>query len=344
MIGNKYNYIFLDGSFLLKRNLWVATKDKKIEEMNPGEVVRITIQTINKLYRDWGCSADKVCCIWDEWNRNLDGGSHGYFRSWLIKDYVSYKGSRTWVTEASIKQMKQDPNTTQEDIEKAERELAVNKTQFEAKRVMKEEFKKIGIPSFSWPGYEYDDIATLASFMLHEKTEKPNLIVTKDSDLSYSLCPSCYQFFLPTRGSTPRLVSYDEMYDTIPQVLKDRGVSLYQYHAYCDSLGVTGHNDNLKTIKPRRDGTQAILHILDGNYEDVENVDAFNAQLRSFDLSIFPELDEVKNMIMNDFGTVGSIGNLDVFHKFCQDNKVEKISDDYYMGLVSRFDQKLFSK
>ena len=343
MIGNKYNYIFLDGSFLLKRNLWVATLNKKIEEFNPGEVVRITIQTINKLYRDWDCSADKVCFLFDEWNRNLDG-INGYFRTWLIKDYVKYKGTRTWVTRESIEQMKQDPTKTKEDIEKAERELAVNKVQFEAKKIMKEEFKKIGIPSFSWPGYEFDDIATLASFMLHGKTEKPNLIVTKDSDLSYSLCPSCFQFLLPTKGSTPKTISYDEMYDTVPDVLKERGLSLYQYHAYCDSLGITGHNDNLKTIKPRRDGTQAILHILDGNYEDVENIDAFNAQLRSFDLSIFPDLEEVKNMIMNDFSTVGSIGDLDVFHKFCNDFKVDKISDNYYMGLVNRFDQKLFSK
>lgn len=343
MIGNKYNYIFLDGSFLLKRNLWVATKDKKIEDMNPGEIIRITIQTINRLYRDWDCSADKICFIFDEWSRNLDG-VHGYVRSWLIKDYVKYKGSRTWVTESTIEQMKHDPTKTEEDIKKAERELAVNKTQFAAKKIMKEEFKKIGIPSFSWPGYEFDDIATLASFMLHGKTEKPNLIVTKDSDLSYSLCPSCYQFFLPTKGSNPKLVSYDEMYNTVPDVLKDRGLSLYEYHAYCDSLGITGHNDNLKTIKPRRDGTKAILNILDGNYEDVDNVDAFLAQLKSFDLSIFPNLEDVKNMIINDFSTAGSIGDLNVFHKFCTDNKVEKITDDYYLGLVSRFDQKLFSK
>ena len=47
---------------------------------------------------------------------------------------------------------------------------------------------------------------------------------------------------------------------------------------------------------------------------------------------------------MNDFNTVGSIGNLDVFHKFCNEFKVDKISDDYYMGLVNKFDQKLFSK
>ena len=201
MIGNKYNYILLDGSFLLTRNLWVATKDKKIEEMNPGEVIRITI---NRLYRDWDCGADKVCFIFDEWNRNLDG-INGYFRSWLIKDYVTYKGTRTWMNRETIEKMKLDPNTTQEELEKAERELAVNSIKFQAKKIMKEEFRKIGIPSFSWPGYEFDDIATLASFMLHGKTEKPNLIVTKDSDLSYSLCPSCYQFFLPTKGSNPKL-------------------------------------------------------------------------------------------------------------------------------------------
>ena len=134
------------------------------------------------------------------------------------------------------------------------------------------------------------------------------------------------------------------MYDTIPDVLKERGLSLYEYHAYCDSLGITGHNDNLKTIKPRGDGTQAILHILDGNFEDVNNVDAFNAQLKSFDLSIFPDLEQVKDMIMEGFSKDGKIGDLNTFHDFCKNFGVDKISDDYYMNLVSRFDQKLFSR
>ena len=342
MIGNKYNYAFIDGSFLLTRNLFVATKDKKPEEMNPGEVLRITIQTINKLYRDWGVGADKVILIFDEWDRNLVNA--GYIRSYMIKDYVQYKGSRKFVTEETIEQMRQDPNVTEEQLNKAIHELASSRIKFQAKKIMREEFKNIGLPYFSWPGYEFDDIATLASFNLTGKTPKPNLIVTKDSDLSWSLSPECDQFLLPTKGSTPTVITYDEMYYKVPEVLRNMGLGLYMYHAYCDSLGITGHNDNLKTIKSGHDGTKTIINIMNGDYSDVENPEAFKAQFRSFDLSIFPNVDQVNNMIFNDFGTQGHIGTVEEFKNFCNKYNIKGISDSYYTGLSDRFDTKLFSK
>lgn len=342
MIGNKYSYAFIDGSFLLTRNLYVATKDKKPEEMSPGEVIRITIQTINKLYRDYNVGADKVLMIFDEWSRDLAPNA-GYIRSYMIKDYVQYKGSRKFITEKTIEDMKADPNTKPEDLEKAIHELAANKIKFQTKKIMREELKNIGIPYFSWPGYEFDDIATLASFGLNGKTEKPNVIITKDSDLMYSLCPGCDQFLLPTKGSEPEIVTYNDMYYKIPEVLRNNGLGLYMYHAYCDSLGITGHNDNLKTIKPGHDGTQAILNIMSGNYSDVDNLDAFKAQFKSFDLSCFPQVDQVNNMIQTEFGTVGKIGTLDDFKDFCVRHGVKGISDSYYSGLSCRFDVKLFS-
>ena len=343
MIANKYNYAFIDGSFLLTRNLWVATKDKKPEEMNPGEVLRITIQTINKLYRDWGVGADKIILIFDEWSRNLSPEA-GYIRSYMIKDYVQYKGSRKFVTEQTIEDMKTDPNVTEEQLNKAIHELASNKIKFQAKKIMREEFKNIGLPYFSWPGYEFDDIATLASFGLNGKSDKPNLIVTKDSDLTWSLCPGCDQFLLPTKGSLPTIVTYDDMYYKIPEVLRNSGLGLYMYHAYCDSLGITGHNDNLKTIKSGKDGTQTILKIMNGDYSDVEKPDAFRAQMKSFDLSCFPDVDRVNDMIQNDFKTRGHIGTLDEFKIFCTKYDIKGISDTYYNGLSERFDTKLFSK
>lgn len=339
MIGNKYNYAFIDGSFLLTRNLWVATKDKKPEEMNPGEVIRITIQTINKLYRDWNVGADKVILIFDEWDKTISG----YVRSWMIKDYVQYKGSRKFITEQTIEDMKADPNTKPEELEKALHELASNKIKFQAKKIMKEEFKNIGLPYFSWPGYEFDDIATLASFGLNGLTDKPNVIITKDSDLSWSVCPGCDQFLLPTRGSEPQIITYSEMYYKIPEVLRNNGLGLYMYHAYCDSLGITGHNDNLKTIKSGHDGTQTILNIMRGDYSDVDKLEAFKAQMRSFDLSCFPQVDQVNKMIQTEFGTAGKIGTVDDFKDFCVRHGVSGISDSYYNGLSCRFDVKLFS-
>lgn len=328
----------VDLSFLLTRNLWIATKDKEIHEMNSGDVLRLTIQTLNKLARDWGITADKILLIADMWSKDYGG----YYRSYLIKDFIKYKGSRKYMTEQALEDLKSDPNSTEEDIRAAERELAVNKIKFEAKQIMKDEFKYLGLPYIAYPGYEFDDIATLASFHFYEPNAKPNVIVTKDSDLSYSLCPNCVQFKLPTRGSDPKVITYDEMYATIPESLKNRGVSLYQYFALINSLGFS-HNDTAKTIKDSTaDTEEVILRILSGDYSDVENVDAFKAQMNSFNLGIFPNLEDVKKIIANDFMTVGKLGSLQDFHEFCKKHSVTGISDKYYLDFIKRFDPKLF--
>ena len=335
---NKYEKAYIDGSFLITRNLWVVTKGKKIEDMNPGDVLKVSIQTINKLSKTWGIGADKVCLIFDEWDKSLGG----YIRSWLIKDHVAYKGSRKFVTEQDLEDMKKDPKVNEKEIKKAERELAIGKIKFEAKRLMKEEFKKIGIPYFSWPGYEFDDIVTLASINGYGKRTKPDVIVTKDSDLTWSLMPGVDFFRLPTNGSKPEVITYQDMIVKVPQELRDKGVSLYWYHAYCDSLGITGHNDNLKTIKRGRDGTKTILNILDGCYDDVKNVEAFLAQMKSFDLPSFPEVDKVNRMIEEDFNTAGHLGTVREFNEVCKCTGIEGIRDEYYSDFIGRLDQKLY--
>lgn len=337
---NKYGKAYIDGSFLITRNLWVATKGKDIKDMNPGDVLKITIQTISKLSKTWGVTADKVCLVFDEWDKDLGG----YFRTWMIKDYVAYKGSRKYMTEKILEDMKADPGVSPVEIQKAERDLAVSNIKFEAKRLMKEEFGKIGIPYFSFPGYEFDDLVTLAAFGGCGKRSKPDVIVTKDTDLTWSLTPDVDFFRLPTNGSQPEIITYQDMISLVPQELQDKGLGLYWYHAYCDSLGITGHNDNLKTIKKGRDGTKAILNIMNGNYEDVENVEAFKAQMKSFDLPGFPKIDEVTEMIETGFSTKGHLGTVQEFRDFCQRTGVDGIRDAYYSDFIGRLDQKLYSE
>jgi len=339
MIGNKFSYALVDTSFLLNRNLFVVTKDKEINEMNPGDVVKLTLQTLNRLARDWDISCDKIILIGDEWNKDIGG----YYRTQMIKDYIHYKGSRKFMTQEKLEEMKKDSNVTPEEIKAAERELAVNRIKYLSKQIIKNELKNFGLPYFSYPGYEFDDIATMASFLLHGKTDKMNVIITKDSDLSYSLCPTCCQFLLPTRGSDPKIITYNDMYTTIPLELLSRGMSLYQYFSFLNSLGYS-HNDTAKTVKPRLNPTEVILHILDDNYEDLTNIEAFKAQMNSFNLSNFPNLDKVQNMILNDFSTQGRISSSKDFMNFCKTCNIEDLSEHYYTDFVNRFDQKLFSK
>ena len=172
---------------------------------------------------------------------------------------------------------------------------------------------------------------------------KPDIIVTKDTDMLASLTP-CMDFFsLPVKNQPPKVTTYDEMYQTIPPKLRDLGVSLYKYNAYLNALGKS-HNDMSKSLKSGVDTTDAILHILDGDYSDLENVDMFLAQMKSYDLSCYPRLGEVKNAIENDFERNGKLANLDEFHEFCNRNNVTGISDRYFSDFINSFDPRYFTR
>ena len=53
MIGNNYTLVLIDGSFLLSRALFAVTRGKNPEDVKPGELMKVNIQTINRLARDW---------------------------------------------------------------------------------------------------------------------------------------------------------------------------------------------------------------------------------------------------------------------------------------------------
>ncbi len=341
MIGNNYNLLFLDGSWLLTRSLWVATKDKKIEEFNPADVVRLCLFTISKISKDWGINYSKCIVVWDRWSRDFGG----YWRSWLIKNYVQYKGSRKFVTEQLLEEMRADPNTTPEELEKAEREFASSKIKFKAKDIMMNEFPKIGIPSYSYVGLEFDDIVTLASFQLYNSNNPlPNVIFTKDSDLQYSTCPNCIWACPPKSGeTTPKIITYNDMYYQIPEELRNAGLSLYNYNAMMNAAGFMGHNDMGVAKKSGAEPVSSLLRIMNGNYSDIENIEMFEAQLASYDLSKFPGIEEVQRDIAG-FDKIGHYGTLDDFHNFCQTTGVTGVSDRYYQAMIGRFDQKLFSE
>ena len=346
MIINNYSICFIDCSFLLTRNLWMGTKDVPIAELSPAPVIKLIIQTLRKCQRDYEIRPEKFIMIADKWDSTIGG----YYGGFLTKEITKklglggYKSSRKWVNKQVLDEMKANPETTKEDLEKAERDYAVNQIKFECKRIIKEEFPKIGIPYFEWSGYEFDQITTLAAFERYGKTDLPDVILTKDTDLQYSLTPSCRFFSLPTRGSEPRIISYDEKYYEIPEVLRNSGMSLYMYNAYQNALGKS-HNDMSRTLKKNWDPTDAILHIAQGDYSCIEpdRIELFQAQLKSYDLSIFPRVEEVKKEI-SKFNTVGHMPKIEDFHQFCATNNVSGITDKYFNDFTSLFDSKLFTE
>ena len=338
---NKYSLMLVDVSYLLTRNLWVSTKSKSINEFNAGDVLRLTIQTLNKTARDYGITCDKIIMIADAWNKEIGG----YYRTDLIKNYIQYKGNRKFYTEEDLKNLKSDPNADPEDINKIEREIEVNKLKYKIKKIMQAEFPKIGIPYVSFEGYEFDDIATIASFKLYNQilssNMKPMVIFTKDSDLSYSLSPVCVQFKLPSKGGEPEIVDYNQMIETVPEELRNKGLSLYNYYSILSALGI-GHNFTKKVLKNKRANiTEVITHIMNNDYSDIDDVDCFNAQLSSFFLDKLPKVDQVYK-IVDSFMSIGSIGDATTFRNFCNTYRVNQITDDYYRQFTERLNPSLY--
>lgn len=342
MISNKYLYGLIDLSYIISRNLWIISKDKKVNEFSAGDLIRITIQSLNKFLRDYGLSCDKFVMIYDRW----DSAVGGYYGGSLIRPYVQYKGTRKYMNEQLLEEIRSNPDSTPEEIEKAELEFYTNQVKTKAKYGMIDDLKNIGVPCIGVPGWEYDNLVYLFAGLMYGKTGgKKSVIITKDSDLMYSTTPELDFFKVSTGGSEPKIITYDEMYYTIPEAIRNQGIGLYQYRAYTDSLG-EGHNDMLKTKRPYADVTDTILQILKGDYMgiEVDKIDAFKAQLMSFDISQYPRFEEACNLITNYLPGAGHYGTIDDFHKFCIKHGVSGISDKYYSDFIARFDQKLFTE
>lgn len=335
MTGNKYKFLLLDFSFLITRNLFVVSKDKKVGEYTAGEVERMCLWSINKLARDFDITADKVVMIYDRWSKEYNG----YYTTYLLGG--QYKDSRKYMTEEIFEEIKANPESTEEDIKAAELELYKNQVKYTAKWGMIRDFGKIGMSCIGLEGWEADNFAWLFSSLTYGQYEKPSILVTKDSDWSYLVSPTTYMLRWPKTGETANITTYDEMYYTIPEVLRNKGISLYVYKAYVDSLDGS-HNDMRQTRKNYADLTQTILEVMDGNFSNVEDVELFKKQFNTFDISKYPRFEEAKRLVTDIMPTCGKLGTIDEFHSICDKHGITGVSDRYFTEFISRFDPKLY--
>lgn len=347
MDTNKYRYCFIDSSYLIRRNGWACSRGKKPGEYNALDIVRMSIQTINKMARDYGVTADKYILVFDAWSKDYQG----YYRSYMIKDFVEYKGSREpFPSIQGLRDLQQKPGVTAEELEKYAGKLYENQARADAKKIMKE-LGRIGIPAIWTDSFEFDDIAYMAGVLMVNE-DKPSVIVTKDSDLKYCTTPMLDYFSLPTSGSQPEFITYDQMWESVPEDLKellvanskkDFGSALYFYKALLDSLG-EGHNDLTKTKKTRHNANTAIARILGNNdYQDVEKPEIFLKQLETFKVFNFPKAMDAYQTICS-IQTKGHYASISEFRDFCKTYGLTDISDAYYQSFLDRLDQKLFSE
>lgn len=336
---NTYQYCLIDLSLLLTRNVYACSRGKNVGEYTSGDVIKMTIQTINKIARDYGITADKVILLADMWDQNLGG----YYRTWLLGG--NYKDSRTWMTPEKLEEIKKSPDSTPEIIEKAEKELYTNQVKQESKEILKGDISRIGLPCFGVPGLEYDDLCYIISSILYSSgSTKKSIIVTKDSDCMYCTSPVVDYFRLPVGGSKPEILDYTQIYRSmVPDKLQEKGISLWEYKSIWDSLD-GGHNDLRKTRKPKTDLVDVILGVLSGDYKGVSDVDLFLKQYETFKLTDFPMITDTVKEISTKLPIIGHLGDLTEFHRFCNDHGISGISDNYYNTFIGRFETKYFTE
>lgn len=335
MTNNKYKFLIADFSYILTRSLFVVSKDKNVGEYTAGEVERMCLWTINKLARDFGLTADKVVMIYDRWSKEYNG----YYTTYLLGG--QYKDSRKYMTEEIFNEIKANPESTEEDIKNAELELYKNQVKYKAKWGMIRDFGKIGLSCIGLEGWEADNFAWLISNLIYNKYDKPSILVTKDSDWKWNLSPSLDYFKIVSKNDEPKITTYDEMYYTIPEAIRNRGIGLYMYKAYVDSLDGS-HNDMRQTRKNYADLTQTILEVIDGDFSNVEDVELFQRQFNTFDISKYPRFEEAKRLVLDVLPTCGQLGDLSIFHSLCDKHGIEGVSDRYFTEFISRFDPKLY--
>lgn len=308
----------------------------------------MSIQTINKIGRDYGVTADKYVLAFDSW----DSQYSGYYRTYLLEQAgVVYKSSRKFPTVKGLIELSESPDVTKEEVEKYAYELYANQQQIEAKKVLKS-LGRIGIPSIWTESLEFDDLAYMAGVVMG-KSEKPSVIVTKDSDLAYSVTPELEYFRLPTGGSKPETLTYEQMWDTVPGDVKpvleqivnsgnDFGSPLYLYKAILDSLGA-GHNDMARTGARGHSFEKVAKEVLSDNYTHVTDPELFKKQLDTFKVMKFPSAINAYQTLCGLTG-IGHYPGIPEVQKFFTENEILGITDQYYQGFLDRLDQKLFTE
>lgn len=338
MVINKFSKGFVDLSWILARNSWAISA--RNETYTAADIVKMTFQSLAKWIREKGLSVDKLLFFKDTWDTTYKG----YYRTYLLRQAGSiteYKGDRQYMTWGLLEEIKNNPESTEEDIKKAEKEYFFNKTKNEAKNILIGELGNFGISTISVPGFEFDDLCTVASHLLYN-SEKPNVIVAKDSDLIYSTSPKCFLWQPPLSSKPEKLITYDEAYNEyLPDRFKGK-LSLYQYFAMTNATGSIGHNYIGRTLKEGVEIDDAIERVLNNDFSDFTDPELFMKQYKCFDIWSFPRIDEVKRLITECIDSIGHIGTSEEFLKFCEKYNISGISERYYSEFTSHFDKRMF--
>jgi hypothetical protein len=307
-------------------------KHEEVMYRGRGILIKSMIAMILKNVKDMikeGYSPTSVSLVWDQ---RKNGKYHKSDIIDALETNEGYKGDRSYLTQEDIialdKKIEicEDPKELSElvnsrnDVAKS---VIINEERKHARDFLREHLPKFGIPSFSWQGYEADDLDAIFA----EETEKLGgyqIHYSGDSDWSFNLREK--DVFWQVNRSKLYLKDANKIREKfgIPE-----GMSLMEW-AELNYSARGSHNFLRRTIDPNiKRLTKAIMaKIYDKDFSDISDLDRFEAQRKCFRLGDFPEIDKVRDLHKQilPFKVSGSL------------NEFKDMLDDLKMG----DDQKFF--
>lgn len=332
MILNNYKYLFCDGSYYLKKSVFISWKNwidsGKTTTFSEPLVARMMMYSINKAMKELG-GADKAFIVWDQWDSNIKG----YYITHILKS--KYKDDREWVTKDDAEKEGLTDEEKQAILDKS----AMFDMQVKAKRWIIENLGKVGLPSIRYPGYECDQLIYVYAALLFNDNKK-SVIASSDSDWSYIITPNCDHCKVGVRGKSATLITYNDFITSeIPEDLLGK-ISLYDWKSYYDSI--EGSHNNMRRSRRDNFDTKFIIHniVTRNDYTGIEDPELFKLQYSTFNLSDYPNF----NRILKEFPDklkLGSLMNEDEFVKFSEESKLG-VSKSWYSKFINSLDYKLY--
>jgi 5'-3' exonuclease len=309
----KYNPVVIDGNIFLmahssailgnmeaKDVIYNAQKED-VMYRGRGILIKSMLAMIFKNITDMkkgGLAPTSVCLVWDQ---RKDGKYHKSNIIDTLESEKGYKGDRgNYVTMDDIKVMSeeidacQDPATLSGLMKnklEAHKSLIINEERFHAREFLMKELSKFGIPSFSYPGYEADDLDAIFA----EETEKLGgyqIHYSGDSDWSFHLREKDV-FWQVNRAKLYR----KDVADVRKKFGIREGLPLMEWaELFYSAKG--SHNFLQRTLDPsiKRVTKNILDKVLDKDFSDITDLNRFEVQRKCFRLGDFPEAENVRKM------------------------------------------------
>lgn len=357
-----YEYLLVDSSMILMSSFFVATKYNQSTFSMQG-LVKMFIQSVAKIVREQG-PFEKVILLHDRWPYHKTSFLPDYKgdRHYASDESVANIGTIIDMLKTQLAILESNITPTQEQLAeleqvkvgiidheawKASEELNKknNKIKNDAKYFIIRHFEQYGIPSFLKQGFEADDLAKIFTENYKPTNGKKSLLGTSDGDWFYLMNDHIDMFHLKRKViyTVTDLRNEIEGFPGEPYLYKSLWDSLFGSH---NNMQPTANDECIngpswkQVVIDAHASTPDTYLRPDYQYTNeagdcflIKPKELFEANMRSWDIHLFPEFDKAKGM-MYYVKDKGRVSDMMEFNMFALAHGLA-ISNDYYMELAN---------